>query len=121
MKKKRFMRLVMSYGVQRNEAERMALNVGAVGSYEEFYANLRLALIFRPLARAFEKIYKAAADTARRAFDGIAAAFAGIDIASGADYGVIVHHTKSSNGGMSSVQTMTQEEHKAAHVAGRRG
>lgn len=34
MKKKRFLKLVMSYGIQRDEAARMAARVGEFGSYE---------------------------------------------------------------------------------------
>ena len=34
MKKKRFLKLVMSYGIQRDKAARMAARVGEFGSYE---------------------------------------------------------------------------------------
>lgn len=47
MKKKRFMRLVMSYGVQRNEAARMAARVVAFGTYEALFAACRPLLVGR--------------------------------------------------------------------------
>ncbi len=65
MKKKRFLRLVMSYGVQRNEAARIAAGVGASGSYEALFASIRPCLAVRSLGVAFRRIGKAAeaADT----------------------------------------------------------
>lgn len=47
MKRKRFMRLVMSCGVQRNEAAHIAAGVGASGSYEALFASIRPWLAFR--------------------------------------------------------------------------
>lgn len=37
MKKKRFLKLVMSYGIQRDKAARMAARVGEFGSYEALF------------------------------------------------------------------------------------
>lgn len=37
MKKKRFLKLVMSYGIQRDKAARMAARVGKFGSYEALF------------------------------------------------------------------------------------
>lgn len=46
MKKKRFLKLVMSYGIQRDEAARMAARVGKFGSYEALFLSLRPSLAF---------------------------------------------------------------------------
>ena len=40
MKKKRFLKLVMSYGIQRDKAARMAARVGEFGSYEALFLSL---------------------------------------------------------------------------------
>lgn len=117
MKKKRFLRLVMSYGVQRNEAARMAARVGASGSYEALFASIRPWLAVRSLGLAFRRIGKTAVTAVRGIRDDFAAAFGGVDLAAGEDQSVVVHHVKS--GGGASVQALTQEEHNAAHAAGR--
>ena len=44
MKKKRFLKLVMSYGIQRDKAARMAARVGEFGSYEALFLSLRPSL-----------------------------------------------------------------------------
>lgn len=46
MKKKRFFKLVMSYGIQRDKAARMAARVGKFGSYEALFLSLRPSLAF---------------------------------------------------------------------------
>lgn len=46
MKKKRFLKLVMSYSIQRDEAARMAARVGKFGSYEALFLSLRPSLAF---------------------------------------------------------------------------
>ena len=46
MKKKRFLKLVMSYGIQRDKAARMAASVGEFGSYEALFLSLRPSLAF---------------------------------------------------------------------------
>lgn len=46
MKKKRFLKLVMSYGIQRDKAARMAARVGEFGSYEALFLSLRPSLAF---------------------------------------------------------------------------
>lgn len=122
MKKKRFMRLVMSYGVQRNEAARMAARVGAFGSYEALFAAYRPLLIGRAtmqgLQRGFRNTSETAALAARGICDFFTAAFGGVDLATGEDQSVVVHHVQ--NGGGASVQAMTKEEQRAAHAAGRK-
>lgn len=66
MKKKRFLKLVMSYGIQRDKAARMAARVGEFGSYEALFSSLRPALAFwqmgataRMAARAFGYMFAA--------------------------------------------------------------
>ena len=118
MKKKRFLRLVMAYGFQRNEAEQIAAHVGEFGSYEALFGHYRYALIWRPATLAFRRIGKATVAAARGIRDVFAAVFGGIDIAAGEDRSVVVHHARSGSGAPS-VQEMTQEEHEAAHAAGR--
>ena len=49
MKKKRFLKLVMSYGIQRDKAARMAARVGEFGSYEALFLSLRPSLAFLSL------------------------------------------------------------------------
>lgn len=123
MKKKRFLRLVMSYGVQRNEAARIAARVGAFGSYEALFAARRPLLVGRAtiqgLQRGFRNLSATAAFAARGICDFFTAAFGGVDIAAGEDQSVVAHHVQS--GGAPSVQAMTQEKHEAAHAARRKG
>ena len=125
MKKKRFVRLVMSYGVQRNEAAHMAARVGTFGSYEALFAAYRPLLVGRAtmqgLQRGFRNLSETVAFAARGICDFFTAAFGGVDLAAGEDQSVAVHHIQNGNAGAPSVQTMTQEEHEAAHAAGRRG
>lgn len=47
MTRKRFVRLVMSYEIQRNEAERIAGNVAQYGNYEKMFAEIKEKLIMR--------------------------------------------------------------------------
>lgn len=125
MKKKRFMRLVMAYGVQRNEAARMAARVGAFGSYEALFAAYRPLLIGRAtiqgLQRGFRNLSETVALAARGFCDFFTAAFGGVDLAAGEDKSVVVHHIGSGDAGAPTVEVMTKEEHAAAHDAGRRG
>lgn len=55
MKKKRFLKLVMSYGIQRDEAARMAARVGKFGSYEALFLSLRPSLAFWQMGAAVRK------------------------------------------------------------------
>ena len=56
MKKKRFIRLIMSYGVQRNEANLLARTVSEFGSYEALYTRAFAMLVFRPLGLGFKRL-----------------------------------------------------------------
>lgn len=53
MKKKRFLKLVMSYGIQRDEAARMAARVGEFGSYEALFLAICSTQWGQPLPPAF--------------------------------------------------------------------
>lgn len=55
MKKKRFLKLVMSYSIQRDEAARMAARVGKFGSYEALFLSLRPSLAFWQMGAAVRK------------------------------------------------------------------
>ena len=123
MEKKRFIRLVMSYGVQRNEAAQMAARVGAFGSYEAIFAVYQPLLAGRSavkgLQRGFRNLSATAALAARGLCDFFSVAFGDVDIATDRDQSVVVHHIGSGNAGAPTVEVMTKEEHTAAHAAGR--
>lgn len=125
MKKKRFMRLVMSYGVQRNEAARMAARVGAFGTYEALFAAYRPLLIGRAtiqgLQRGFRNLSETVALAARGLCGFFTSAFGGVDLATGEDQSVVVQHIRSGRDCVPTVEVMTKEEHAAAHAAGRQG
>lgn len=56
MKKKRFLKLVMSYGIQRDKAARMAARVGEFGSYEALFSFLRPSLAFWQMGAAARRL-----------------------------------------------------------------
>lgn len=122
MKKKRFIRLVMSYGVQRNEAAQIATRVGAFGSYEAIFAVYQPLLAGRAvkgLQRGFRNLSATVALAAHGLCDFFTVAFGGVDIATDGDQSVVVHHIGSGNEGAPAVEVTTKEEHTAAHAAGR--
>ena len=55
MKKKRFLKLVMSYGIQRDKAARMAARVDEFGSYEALFLSLRPSLAFWQMGATVRK------------------------------------------------------------------
>lgn len=57
MKKKRFLKLVMSYGIQRDKAARMAARVGEFGSYEALFLSLRPSLAFWQMGAAAGNVF----------------------------------------------------------------
>lgn len=79
MKRKRFVKLAMSYGVQRNDAERLAKLVCVYGSYEALFAAQQFGLEIERVKAVFRRF----ADSLLRAVcpmvDALAAAFRGID------------------------------------------
>lgn len=95
MKRKRFMRLVMSYDIQKNEAARIAARVGAFGSYEVlfriYHPWLAGHVVTKGLQRGLRDFSATVNFAARRLCDFSAAAFGWNDI--------------------------TQEEHEAAEEA----
>ena len=73
MKKKRFLKLVMSYGIQRDEAARMAARVGKFGSYEALFLSLRPSLAFWQMGAAVRKAGRTIRQAARAFGDMFAA------------------------------------------------
>lgn len=65
MKRKRFIKLAMSYGVQRNRAEKIARLISICGSYENLYeAEIfalemnRAEIFFRRLGNAIVQVWE---------------------------------------------------------------
>lgn len=73
MKKKRFLKLVMSYGIQRDKAARMAARVGKFGSYEALFLSLRPSLAFWQMGAAVRKAGRTIRQAARAFGDMFAA------------------------------------------------
>lgn len=73
MKKKRFLKLVMSYGIQRDKAARMAARVGKFGSYEALFLSLRSSLAFWQMGAAARKAGRTIRQAARAFGDMFAA------------------------------------------------
>lgn len=73
MKKKRFLKLVMSYGIQRDEAARMAARVGEFGSYETLFSSLRPSLAFWKMGAAARRAGRTIRQAARAFGDMFAA------------------------------------------------
>ena len=65
MKKKRFLKLVMSYGIQRDKAARMAARVGEFGSYEALFLSLRPSLAFWQMGAAARRAGRTIRQAAR--------------------------------------------------------
>lgn len=73
MKKKRFLKLVMSYGIQRDKAARMAARVGEFGSYEALFLSLRPSLAFWQMGAAARRAGRTIRQAARAFGDMFAA------------------------------------------------
>lgn len=73
MKKKRFLKLVMSYGIQRDKAARMAARVGEFGSYEALFSFLRPSLAFWQMGAAARRAGRTIRQAARAFGDMFAA------------------------------------------------
>ena len=73
MKKKRFLKLVMSYGIQRDKAARMAARVGEFGSYEALFLSLRPSLAFWQMGAAVRRAGRTTRQAARAFGDMFAA------------------------------------------------
>ena len=73
MKKKRFLKLVMSYGIQRDKAARMAARVGEFGSYEALFLSLRPSLVFWQMGAAARRAGRTIRQAARAFGDMFAA------------------------------------------------
>lgn len=123
MKRKRFMRLLMAHGVQRNEAARMARGVGAFGSYAAFYESLRPWLAFKSLKMATIRAaagIRAIGRAFNEAMQGFKGFRFGVDLANGVDFAAY-HHPRPQNridaidALTYSAQYMSREKHAAAH------
>lgn len=73
MKKKRFLKLVMSYGIQRDKAARMAARVGEFGSYEALFLSLRPSLAFWQMGATARRVGRTIRQAARAFGDMFAA------------------------------------------------
>ena len=73
MKKKRFLKLVMSYGIQRDKAARMAARVGEFGSYEALFLPLRPSLAFWQMGATARRVGRTIRQAARAFGDMFAA------------------------------------------------
>lgn len=85
MKRKRFVKLAMSYGVQRNEAERLAKLVCVLGSYEAVFAHYRHYLEGKRAIAVFQRIYKSVLRAVRPMVKTLQELFCGIDWATAAE------------------------------------
>ena len=65
MTKKRFVKLAMSHGMSRNEANQLAQSVLVYGSYDTMYEEKRATWAVIHLERAFQKFSVTAAEAAR--------------------------------------------------------
>lgn len=118
MKRKRFVRLLMARGIQRNEAERIARAVGAYGSYAAMYEGLRLWLAMRNLTAAMRGIGKGVVAAARTISNAFSALMVGVDLSECEDYTAIMHHARRYDciDALSySMQYMSKRKHEAAH------
>lgn len=80
MKRKRFVRLLMARGIQRNEAERIARTIGAYGSYAEMYESLRLWLAMRSLTVAMRGVAKSVVAAEKTISNAFGALVLGVDL-----------------------------------------
>lgn len=79
MKRKRFVKLAMSYGVQRNEAERLAKLVCAYGSYEALFAAQHFGLEIERVKMAFRRFAAEIVRIMRPVVEQLAAILGGMD------------------------------------------
>lgn len=79
MKRKRFVKLAMSYGLQRNEAERLAKLVCVYGSYEALFAAQHFGLEIERVKMAFRRFAAEIVRIMRPVAEKLAAILGGID------------------------------------------
>lgn len=65
MTKKRFVKLTMKYGMNRNEAKDLAKYVCVYGSYDTMYAQKCATLALRRMIRSFQKLGITTAEAAK--------------------------------------------------------
>lgn len=124
MKKKRFIKLLMARGFQRNEAAAIASRVAMYGSYKELHESLHLALAFYPLRLALIRAGRAALALGRtlrnNLCDAVRGLRFGVDLANAPDQTALHHPNPRRNDAVDafaySVVAMSREEHAAMHA-----
>ena len=120
LKRKRFVKLAMARGMQRNEAKRLALRMPEFGSYKVLYENSRLELAIYPAAIAIRKWGKTVKKAVEQQLKAFKEAFAGIDFSKGMDTTAAVLGYLNGNGisvaSTIALQAMTKEEHETIHA-----
>lgn len=94
MKRKRFVRLLMARGIQRNEAKQIARTVGAYGSYAAMYESLRLWLAMRSLTVAMRGVAKSVVAAAKAISNAFGAFVLGVDFSEREDCAAITRCTR---------------------------
>jgi len=118
MKRKRFVRLLMARGIQRNEAEQIARTVGAYGSYAAMYESLRLWLAMRSLTVAMRGVAKSVVAAAKTISNAFGALVLGVDLSEQEDCTAVAHCARREDAIDAltySVQYMNRAEHAELH------
>lgn len=118
MKRKRFVRLLMARGIQRNEAEQIARTVGAYGSYAAMYESLRLWLAMRSLTVAMRGVAKSVVAAAKAISNAFGAFVLGVDFSEREDCAAITHCARREDvidALTYSAQYMSRAEHAELH------
>lgn len=118
MKRKRFVRLLMARGIQRNEAEQIARTVGAYGSYAAMYESLRLWLAMRSLTVAMRGVAKSVVAAAKAISNAFGAFALGVDLSEREDCTAITRCARREDAIDAltySAQYMSRVEHAELH------
>lgn len=118
MKRKRFVRLLMARGIQRNEAEQIARTVGAYGSYAAMYESLRLWLAMRSLTVAMRGVAKSVVAAAKAISNAFGAFVIGVDFSEREDCAAITRCARREDvidALTYSAQYMSRAEHAELH------
>ena len=118
MKRKRFVRLLMARGIQRNEAEQIARTVGTYRSYAAMYESLRLWLAMRSLTVAMRGVAKSVVEAAKTISNAFGALVLGVDLSEREDCTAVARcaRREDTNDALTySVQYMSRAEHAELH------
>lgn len=118
MKRKRFVRLLMARGIQRNEAEQIARTVGAYRSYAAMYESLRLWLAMRSLTVAMRGVAKSVVAAPKAISNAFGAFVLGVDLSEREDCAAITRCAQREDAIDAltySVQYMSRAEHAELH------